>query len=135
MLGGWDGSKKTDSLLIHNNEKNDGSWKELNIKLPYAMRFHGAQFLNNYLYIFGGINKEDEVLNASHKLTGGHKWLNNNFKWVKVTDMNQKRKNISNSSVILSGQIWVMGGCNEEDGELKSVEMYDPKTNVWTNMQ
>ena len=123
-----------DSLLIlQNNGENDGKWNELNIKLPYAVWGHGAQFLNNYLYIFGGTNEKKETLNSTYKLTRGHKWLNNSFKWGEIADMNEKRTFISNSSVILNDRIWVIGGWNGKEGALKSVEMYDPQTNIWTN--
>ena len=120
-----------DSLLIlQNNGENDECWEELNIKLPYAVRNHGAQFLNNNLYIFGGKNEENDILNSSYKLTRGHKWLNNSLQWEKIMDMNQKRTEISNSNVILNGRIWVCGGRN---GNIswKSVEMYNPETNEW----
>ena len=119
-------------LILQKSRENDGNWKQLNITLPYAVRDHGAQFLKNYLYVFGGLNETNEVLNSTWKLTGGHKWLNNSLKWVKITDMNQKRKNILNSSVILNDRIWAIGGHNEKE-RLKSVEMYDPETNIWTN--
>ena len=120
-------------LILQNNEENNGNWKKLNIKLPYAVGGHGAQFLNNCLYIFGGRNEKKEVLNLSYKLRKGHEWLTKSLQWDEITDMNQKRTSISNSSVILNDRIWVIGGKGEK--RLKSVEMYDPQTNIWTNMK
>ena len=103
-------------------EDNGQNWKLLNINLLYAIEAHGAQFLNNSLYIFGGQNKEDEILNWTYKLS-------ESLEWKKMADMNEKRSGISNSSVILNNQIWVCGGRNN------SVEMYDPETNKWKYMK
>ena len=130
MLGGNDGEKRLDSLLIlQNNEEN---WKELKIKLPYPIYSHGAQFLNNCLYIFGGQSAKNEIWNSTYKLSKSFLWykLTNIVKWEKMDDMNAQRCCISNSSVILNGRIWVCGGRN---GNIpwKSVEMYNPETNEW----
>ena len=102
LLGGDDGKSYDSLLMLEDSEQN---WKQLNIKLPYAIQTHGAQFLNNNLYIFGGCNKNEEVLNWTYKLS-------KSLQWEKMADMNQKRNGISNSSVILNNQIWVCGGWN-----------------------
>ena len=120
-------------LILQNDGEDDEGWKQLNIRLPQALWCHGAQFLDNYLYIFGGKNEKDEVLNSTYKLKSGHKWLNNNLQWGKMKNMNEKRTYISNSNVVLNDRIWAIGGCNKEKGALRSVEMYDPQTNIWTN--
>ena len=116
-----DGKNKLNSLMML--ESNGQNWKQLNIKLPYKVNGHGAQFLNNNLYIFGGC-REGSILNRTYKLS---KYL----QWEKVDNMNQKRRYISNGNVIRNNQIWVCGGENGEDGPLKSVEMYDPISNKW----
>ena len=124
LLGGNKRNDPFDSLLIL--EKNERKWKELVIKLPFPNCSHGAQFLNNNLYIFGGFGKEGPS-NCTYKLS-------ESLQWEKMADMNKKRRWISNSSVILNNQIWVCGG--ESDYEtLKCVEMYDPETNKWKYMR
>ena len=112
-----------DSLLMLEN--NGQNWKELNIKLPYPMFAGGAQFVNNSLYIFGGIGPEGPS-NCTYKLS-------KRLKWKKMAHMNEKRSHILNSNVILNNQIWVCGG--RDRGALKSVEMYDPETNKWKYMK
>ena len=103
-------------------EHNEQNWKQLSIKLPYSIYGHGAQFLNDNLYIFAGNSK------CTHKLS-------KSLQWEKMADMNQKRNYISNSSVVLNNQIWVCGGKDERGNSLKSVEMYDPETNKWKYMK
>ena len=125
-MGGSDKDwNKIDSVLMLEN--NGQNWKQLNIKLPYGITSHGAQFFNNNLYIFGGYGKQG-VLNWTYKLS-------KSLKWEKTADMNQRRNEISNSSVILNNQIWVCGGRNDAERSLKSVEMYDPLTNTWKYMK
>ena len=109
-------------MMLENNGQN---WKQLNIKLPYPIKDHGAQFLNNNLYIFGGDGKGGPF-SSTYKLS-------KSLQWEKMADMNQKRDGISNSSVVLNNQIWVCGGWNIR--ALKSVEMYDPLTNKWKEMK
>ena len=125
LLGGNDRIGGNSLLMLENNGQN---WGLLNIKLPYAVHSHGAQFLNNSLYIFGGENEEDKFLNWTYRLS-------KSFPWEKMTDMNQKRDAITSSSVILNKRIWVLGGRNEKLNELSSVEMYDPETNTWKYMR
>ena len=110
-------------LILNNNEEN---WRELTVKLPYPVSYHGAQFLNNHLYIFGGVNTHKEKLSSTYKLS-------RTLKWEKMADMNNKRSEISNSNVILNDKIWVLGGW---DGQtyFKSIEMYNPVTNKWKYM-
>ena len=56
LLTGGSNERTLSSLLLLVNDENN--WKELNIKPPYPRSSHGAQFLNNNLYIFGGEKKD-----------------------------------------------------------------------------
>ena len=117
-----------DSLIVlQNHGVDEENWKKINVTLPYQVQLHGAQFLKNDLYIFGGQSVNKETLNSTYKLS-------NKLEWEKMADMNQGRKGISNSNVVLNDQIWVLGGRDEEI-PLKSVEMYDPSTNEWKYMK
>ena len=119
LVGGKDGESCDSLLMLEHNEQN---WKQLSIKLPYSIYGHGAQFLNDNLYIFAGNSK------CTHKLS-------KSLQWEKMADMNQECWAISNSNIILNNQIWVCGGYNRIDSGLKSVEMYDPLTNKWKYMK
>ena len=127
LIGGNDGHQLLDSLIVlQNNGENEESWTQLNIKLPYPMSFHGAQFLNNQLYIFGGENEKGEASNLMYKLS-------RDLKWEKIKEMNEKRSHILTTSIILNDGIWVLGGWNGKE-TLKSVEAYSPQTNNWIGM-
>ena len=123
LLGGNDTRHWDTVTVLQTNGKLEEHWEELPIKLPYGVQFHGVQFLNNNLYIFGGVTKDDEILDSTYKLSQC-------LQWEKMANMNQKRMGISNSSVILNDQIVVLGGWNEKN-TWKSVEMYHTVTNEW----
>ena len=97
-------------------------WIKLALKLPKKLYTGGAVYLDGEIYIFGG-----SLYKELHKLD------NKTLKWIRLADMNEDRRYISNSSVEWNGSIWVFGG---SDGRsyLKSVERYDPKENKWIKM-
>ena len=98
-------------------------WIELKLKLPYKDLGSGAVYLNGEIYLFGGRNNP----NALYK-------LDKNIEWIRLVDMNEGRKYITNSCSEWNGYIWVFGGDDEKGEELKSVERYDPKEDKWTRM-
>ena len=124
LLGGTSEYTSLNTLLVLGS--NGKNWKKSKINLPYAVYNHGAQFLNNNLYIFGGKNADGKSTNSTYKLS-------QTLQWEKQADMNDRRFGISNSSVILNNQIWVLGGRNEKS--LKSVEVYSAITNRWKYMR
>ena len=113
-------------LLLKYRGENAQRWEELTIRLPYAVSRHGAQFLNDHIYIFGGGSERNEILNTTYKLS-------KNLKWDRVANMKERRYAISNSSVILNNCIWVLGGCSGQEW-LNSVEVYNPAINEWLYM-
>ena len=98
-------------------------WIELKLKLPFYANGSGAVYLNGEIYLFGGVNYPK----ALYK-------LNKNMTWIRLADMNERRKYITNSCLEWNGYIWVFGGWNEKDELLKSVERYDPRENKWAQM-
>ena len=85
---------------------------------------HGAVCMSNEIYMFGG---EEDVgcarYNRAFKLTA-------KMEWVQLRDMKERRSGITNTSLVLNGFIWVIGGHNGEE-PLKSVEKFDSTTGRW----
>ena len=94
-------------------------WIKLGLKLPKILVTGGAVYLDGEIYIFGGWPMKKEL----------YKLDNKTLKWIRLADMNEGRRYISNSCLEWNGFIWVFGGDN-----LKSVERYDPKKNKWIKM-
>ena len=101
----------------------ENRWIKLALKLPKQLYEGGAVYLDGEIYIFGGYKMETEL----------YKLDNKTLKWIRLADMNEGRRGITNSSVEWNGSIWVFGG-RYRAGDLKSVERYDPKENKWIKM-
>lgn len=110
-----------DEMLVLNRDKS--AWNKLILKLPHKIVGGGAIHLNGEIYIFGGYNMNKNLYK-----------LDKSFEWNQLADMNQGRIDITNSSVMWRGQIFVFGGVNGVAGPLNTVERYDPGLNQWTNM-
>ena len=103
----------------------EDKWIKLALKLPEILVTGGAVYLDGEIYIFGGIFMKKEL----------YKLDNKTLEWIRLADMNEGRRDITNSSVEWNGSIWVFGGRNNaRAGDLKSVERYDPKENKWIKM-
>jgi len=94
------------------------------IEMPHKMAYHGVQVIGDSLYVVG-----DQLysLNCS------------TMQWRQMSSMMTKRvwRNLPNTTV-LDGKLFALGGgtWNMEHGfsTLNTVEMYDPQTNMWTQM-
>ena len=98
-------------------------WIEIEMGLPCVAFGSGAIYHNGEIYLFGGWRSRK----ALYK-------LDKNLKWIRLADMNEGRRYITNSCLEWNGDIWVFGGKDENGKRLKSVERYDPKEDKWTLM-
>ncbi|PZQ86080.1 MAG: hypothetical protein DI548_07980 [Flavobacterium johnsoniae] len=107
------------------NYKNGRSYN-LSLSLPYKVHGHALIEYDDEIYVFGGRGDYKTFYKNMYK-------LNRFMTWQKMANLIVKRYGITNSSVVLNGFIWAIGG---RDGpkDLKSVEKYDPATNTWTKM-
>ena len=121
ILGGNKNKTQCAGIAVLSGDRSE--WIELKLKLPYGANGSGVVYLNGEIYLFGGINNPK----ALYK-------LDKNMEWIRLADMNEGRRGITNSCLEWNGYIWVFGGVNEKVEYLKSVERYDPKENKWTQM-
>ena len=91
--------------------------------MPYEAYGHGTILLNEEIYVFGGYTD----IGSTNKLYK----LNKELEWEELASMKKKREFIGNSSVVLDGEIWVIGG---SFWNRKSVEKYDSRSNKWEYM-
>jgi hypothetical protein len=74
------------------------------------------------------IDKHVELIETSLRPTDGSVFARP--PWEEMAPLATPRK--QHAAVALDGQIWVLGGLDQNNTALASVEMYDPKTNQWT---
>ncbi|XP_028292262.1 kelch-like protein 10 [Gouania willdenowi] len=120
--GGWTGSTPTDDIVSYDYSTNCWFRGPLS-KLMHPIAFHGCAYLNEYLYIVGGMNETVNSFNSVHRFH-----LLTQI-WNEVAPMHQQRCYVS--VAVLDECIYAMGGFNGVD-RLKTAEVYQPETNQWT---
>ena len=111
-----------DELVIL--DRKTSTWKTLSLKLPCENSWGGSVVLNGDIYIFGGWGLRDKL----------YKLDSRRMELIEMTEMNEERMFISNSSLALDGCIWVFGGWKVWNRTLKTVEKYSPDKNKWIKM-
>ncbi|XP_071393515.1 kelch-like protein 10 [Centroberyx affinis] len=84
--------------------------------------YHGAAFLNGFVYCVGGHDSTD-LSNSACKFNLVTRT------WHQVAPMHSRRCCVS--VAVLNGRIYAMGGCDGQ-AELETAERYEPETNQWT---
>uniref|UniRef100_UPI003AADC43D kelch-like protein 10 n=1 Tax=Centroberyx gerrardi TaxID=166262 RepID=UPI003AADC43D len=84
--------------------------------------YHGAAFLNGFVYCVGGYDSAD-FSNSACKFNLVTRT------WHQVAPMHSRRCCVS--VAVLNGRIYAMGGYDGQAG-LKTAERYEPETNQWT---
>ncbi|XP_011195499.2 kelch-like protein diablo [Zeugodacus cucurbitae] len=97
------------------------AWKRLP-DLNYARYWSSVTQLNGKIYVIGGLATDDKVSQSVEVYTdaGG---------WQEAANLITPRYGAS--AVTVNGNIYLMGGYG--DGDLQSVERYNPLTNTWTS--
>lgn len=107
------------------------SWSAL-ADMPTARGGVTAQAVNGLIYVMGGMSDQG----ASLSVVEVYNPATNS--WQTATPLTYVRDNPG--SAVLDGKIYVFGGRNREangntiQGAMKTVEMFDPATNIWTEM-
>ena len=119
-VGGYDGKSSLASVEVY--APKEDSWKRV-ADMRVKRRGLGVGVLNGVLYSVGGYNshggtrKDVECYNPDRD------------EWTFIREMNFARTNAS--VVTNNGLLYVIGGHNGSSF-LQSIEVYDPKTNIWT---
>ena len=76
------------------------------------------------VYVIGGFRKENILLDVVEEYDPATN------KWSKKADLPNPRQELSHSSPVVDGKIYVMGG-NDLGQTFHSVDIYDPATDTW----
>ncbi|KAM9340226.1 kelch-like protein 10 [Symphorus nematophorus] len=119
-IGGWSGGDPTNGIEAY--DVNAGRWIDVTNDLERPRAYHGAVFLNGFVYCVGGFDRV-EHFNSVRRLDL------NTHTWHEVAPMHHRRCYVS--VTVLNGCIYAMGGY---DGHvrLSTAERYKPETNQWT---
>lgn len=99
----------------------DQNW-EIVGQLPFAVGEHVLIGLNSSLYLVGGNTKRG---------TSNELWRLKNGNWEPMASMTIARDSFA--AVRHGNDLWVIGGRNDQDGALDSVEVYSALDNKWSS--
>lgn len=117
------GSCYDDEMAVLSEDRRD--WKKTRQKMPGNLIGAGAVCINGVLYVVGGSLNNRSLQKLDTRST----------RWSHLAEMNEGRALIQKSTLELNGFIWVLGGENIQGEPLKSVELYDPRVNVWVKIR
>ncbi|XP_027857499.1 kelch-like protein 10 isoform X1 [Xiphophorus couchianus] len=118
-IGGWSGGDPTNAIEAYDVRYD--RWTNVGNNLERPCAYHGAAFLNGYVYCIGGFNRV-EHFNSVRKFDPIA------YTWHEVAPMHHRRCYVS--VTVLNGCIYAMGGYNGH-GRLNTAEFYKPETNQW----
>lgn len=93
---------------------------------------HQSQYLNGYLYVFGGFSHRDLPNEIPLTLASCEKHSVMDNRWGHVAAMNESRA-FASSIVLADKYIYVFGGMHDFN-VLDSVEKYDSVEDLWTQI-
>ncbi|WP_160646733.1 M56 family metallopeptidase [Chengkuizengella marina] len=129
-VGGYGSdSNVLSSLEVYDPQTN--TWTELNSMSDARVKF-AIEVIQGKIYVVGGKNNNSDYLFSSEVYDP-----ETNI-WTKLAGMNRERDDFSTE--VIGGKIYVIGGYignfmkYRKENFLSSMEVYDPKTNTWTQL-
>ena len=104
----------------------DEKWKNAS-SMNVSRAFFAAVNCNGAVYAIGGRQEHKDaviILDSVEKLIPG------NDTWTFVANMKYKRE--SHAACVMKGKIFVVGGVDEDDDVILTIECYDPKDDRWS---
>lgn len=123
------GSTQLSDMALRSVERYDPEHDTWHAVAPMRERRHllGVAALGDRLYAAGGCPTAH--VEDSFSMSSVEVYDVDTDTWTDVRSMSVPRSFVS--AVAHSGMLYVLGGYNDEDGDLASVERYDPSTDSW----
>merc|ERR1712217_729959 len=86
-----------------------------------------AASIGRHLYVIGGRDADDEVLNAVERLD------NDLQHWITLPPLRTPRASFA--AAAMGGSLYVVGGYDTTLQDLRSLERFDPSTNAWQQLR
>ncbi|XP_040908881.1 kelch-like protein 10 [Toxotes jaculatrix] len=119
-IGGWSGGDPTNGIEVYDFRAD--RWINVTNNLERPRAYHGAAFLNGYVYCVGGFDRV-EHFNSVRRFDLSTQT------WHEVAPMYCRRCYVS--VTVLNGCIYAMGGYDGH-ARLSTAERYRPETNQWS---
>uniref|UniRef100_A0A7N8X2V7 Kelch-like protein 10 n=1 Tax=Mastacembelus armatus TaxID=205130 RepID=A0A7N8X2V7_9TELE len=119
-IGGWSGGDPTNGIEAYDVRAD--RWINVTNNLERPRAYHGAAFLNGYVYCIGGFDRVEHFNSVRRLDLRTHTW-------DEVAPMYNRRCYVS--VTVLNGCIYAMGGYDGH-ARLNTAERYTPEINQWS---
>ncbi|KAF3694238.1 Kelch-like protein 10 [Channa argus] len=119
-IGGWSSGNPSDDIEVYNVRTD--CWVNITNNLMHPRAYHGAVFLNEYVYCVGGFDGVEHFNTV-------HRFDLSTHTWHEAAPMHCRRCYVS--VTVLNGWIYAMGGFDGQT-RLRNAERYRPETNQWS---
>ncbi|XP_038066412.1 kelch-like protein 13 [Patiria miniata] len=123
-----DGESETAGRMVQAFLLDKNEWRELE-RMPSARNHHVVHCLNGFLYVVGGSDPHTEGEDFLKPVSSVLKYDVRAGKWSEAHPMNAAR--IFHEVTALFGQLYVVGGQDQEGRTLATVECYSPNADRW----
>ncbi|XP_076447282.1 uncharacterized protein LOC143284483 [Babylonia areolata] len=128
-VGGFvDSSNKVGSSMAHVLDSRQQKWEKLS-QIPETRLNFAAAFLKNTLCICGGYDPHRNEA-GTRATTDMFMFNKGDQKWVQGGNMLYARA--FHAVCVLGGRLFALGGQDQDDRALKTVEVYDPEADRWS---
>ncbi|KAF8791918.1 Beta-scruin like protein [Argiope bruennichi] len=101
-------------------------------QMPKPRHHHRLVYLNNILYSIGGCDPNITRQGKMVPMKTCYSFDLSTRKWRKLPRMHHSR--MYHGAAALDGKIYVVGGKDDSDSMLDSIEVYDPESNKWQEL-
>ncbi len=123
IIGGIYNMKCSNKMILYKENK---FYKKINMFLE--RRNHACLKIDNYIYVCGGIDINDNPMSQCEK------YNIKEGKWVKISDMKIEKSHLSLCN-INSNYLYSFGGENKINGILDVIEKYNIKNDIWDKLE
>jgi hypothetical protein len=100
--------------------------------LPNPRNHLGATVLNGKIYAIGGQHGRDETTQNQSTVQTYDPATDT---WKSVASLPKPRSHFGNSTFVVNGAIWIVGGVTQGRTPLSDVTRYDPVSNTWKEIE
>ncbi len=124
VVGGFEKSTGETTGALERYDIRRDRWSRLS-SMPIGLNHPAAAALDGRLYVHGGYRARRDLSSASDRL---YVYSPDTDRWRRLPDARQERA--AHAFGALDGRLYAVGG-RSEDGELSSMEIYDPRRRRW----
>ena len=124
VVGGFEKATGETTGALERYDIRRDRWSRLR-SMPIGLNHPAATALGGRLYVHGGYRARRDLSSASGRL---YVYSPGSDRWRRLPDARQERA--AHAFAALNGRLYAVGG-RSEDGELSSMEIYDPTRRRW----